>query len=74
MAFTNETDVANFYSRTGLPESVAVSGILEHKLFTKDIVLHQWIQRASEVDKRRDMTTPALIAHFSGASQQGVSM
>ena len=46
MAFTNETDVANFYCGTGLPESVAVNGILEHKLFTENVVLHRWIQRA----------------------------
>ena len=40
MAFTNETNVADLYCRTGLPESVAISGILEAELFTKYIILH----------------------------------
>jgi len=45
MAFTNETNVADFYCRTipprvGLPESVAISGILERNLFTENIILH----------------------------------
>jgi hypothetical protein len=47
MAITNETNVADFYCRimfprVGLPESMAISRILEHKLFAENIVLHQW--------------------------------
>jgi len=50
MAFTNETNVADFYCRimfprVGLPESVAISGILERKLFTEDIILHRYRSR-----------------------------
>jgi len=45
MAFTNETNIADFYCRAipawvGLPESVAISGILEHNLFSENIILH----------------------------------
>ena len=45
MAFTNETNVADFdwrtmFPRVGLPEGVAISGILERKLFTENIILH----------------------------------
>ena len=51
MAFTNETNVADFYCRTGLPESMAISGIPEHKLFTENIILHRWsIQKAKSQD------------------------
>ena len=45
MAPTNETNVADFYRlmfpRVGLPESVAISGILDRKLFTENIILHR---------------------------------
>ena len=54
-------------SRVGLPESMAISGILERKPFTKKCrtpSMEEHIE--SEIDKRFD--TPAVIARSSGAT------
>jgi len=48
---------SSIFPRGELPESMAISGILEHKLL--NIILHRWRSIQSEIDKRRD--TPVVI-------------